>query len=241
MKLCIIVPCFNEANRLPIADYQTFLEDFPEVGVHFVNDGSTDTTLSVLDAFQTKYPTQVQVLDCKVNSGKGNAIQKAMQHALKNNSFDTFAFLDADLSTEPAECVLLATKINSKTQFVFGSRIKKIDNTIERKWFRFLVGRIIATAISGILNLSVYDTQCGCKIFTKQSAKIAFQEPFLSPWLFDVEVFFRLKKHFGTSGFKSFSLEVPLAKWKDQGDSKIKWTYGFVLWLELYTIYKKYR
>jgi len=241
MNLCIIVPCFNEAKRIPLADFSKFLLNFPKVVIHFVNDGSTDQTLNELLLFKKQHPKQVQIVDCKKNLGKGNAIQKAMQLCIADKAYDTFAFLDADLSTVPEECVLLAQKIDQEVQFVFGSRIKKIDNEIDRKWSRFLIGRIIATVISKILNLAVYDTQCGCKIFTAQSATIAFQDPFISPWLFDVEIFFRLKKHFGVVRFKSLSLEIPLKKWKDQGESKIKWTYGFVLWFELYKIYKTYR
>ncbi len=54
MNLCIIVPCFNEANRIPLNDFGIFLSNFPKVSLHFVNDGSTDTTEYILYTFQKK-------------------------------------------------------------------------------------------------------------------------------------------------------------------------------------------
>ena len=130
--------------------------------------------------------------------------------------------------------------IDKKTEFVFGSRIKKIDNTIERRWFRFIIGRMIATAISKVLNLAVYDTQCGCKLFSRNTAQLAFKTSFISPWLFDVEIFFRLKNYYGIRAFKTKSAEIPLKNWRDQGESKIQWTYGFKMWFDLLKIKRAY-
>jgi len=135
----------------------------------------------------------------------------------------------------------LARKINTSIQFVFGSRIKKIDNSIERKFFRFIIGRIIATAISKVLNLAVYDTQCGCKIFSRKNCKLPLTNLLFQTWLFDVEIFFRLKNYFGTSDFITMSTEIPLKKWKDQGGSKIQWTYGFKMWIDLFKIKRTYQ
>jgi glycosyltransferase involved in cell wall biosynthesis len=241
MNLCIIVPCFNEAKRIPLNEFESFLSKFSKITIHFVNDGSTDITDEILDSFQKKYPEQVKILRLTKNLGKGNAIFRGMLKALENNEYDTLAFLDADLSTCPEECFYLAEKIRPPIQFVFGSRIKKIDNSIERKLFRFLIGRIIATAISKVLKIAVYDTQCGCKIFNRKTAKLAFGKPFISAWLFDVEIFFRLKNYFGTSDFIAMSSEIPLKKWKDQGNSKIKWSYGFKIWVDLFNIKRTYK
>ncbi|MDA9016072.1 glycosyltransferase [Flavobacteriaceae bacterium] len=241
MDLCIIVPCFNEAKRIPLVDFETFLSHYPKVTLYFVNDGSTDETAAVIASFQKRQLEKVHLLNLHQNLGKGNAVRQGMLHALDNKGCDTFAYLDADLSTSLEECNHLAEQIKDLKQFVFGSRIKKIDNSIERKFFRFIIGRVIATAISKVLNLAVYDTQCGCKIFTKKTAKLAFGAPFISTWLFDVELFFRLKNHFGTSDFKTISAEVPLKKWRDQGGSKIEWTYGFKMWMDLLKIKRKYQ
>ena len=163
------------------------------------------------------------------------------KNLLQKNKYDRIAFLDADLSTSLESCWALAKKINTSTKFVFGSRIKKIDNRIERRWYRFLVGRVIATFISQMLQLSVYDTQCGCKVFKPEIASLAFKEPFLSRWLFDVEVFYRLKNLYGTEQLQEFSKEIPLDSWVDKGDSKISLSYGFWVWIDLLTLYRFYK
>jgi dolichyl-phosphate beta-glucosyltransferase len=239
-NLCIVVPCYNEAKRISLADFEVYLSHFKQSHLCFVNDASTDETLKVLEEFQEQHSNRVFIVSLATNKGKGNAVRQGMLKALEDPQFEVFAFADADLSTSLEECTYLTTQIKEGKEFVFGSRIKKVDNSIERKWFRFIIGRIVATAISKVLDLAVYDTQCGCKVFSKKTAKIAFQHPFISPWLFDVEIFFRLKNHYGSKSFKLLSAEIPLKNWKDQGDSKIKWTYGFKMWLDLLKISKFY-
>jgi len=139
------------------------------------------------------------------------------------------------------ECYALSKKVNSKIKFVFGSRIRKIDNNINRLYHRFIIGRILATFISRILNLPIYDSQCGCKIFNSELIPVAFNDHFLSKWLFDVEIFFRLKNHFGSENLIAFSKETPLKSWKDMGGSKIRLSYGFWVWFDLIKIYRFYK
>ena len=160
---------------------------------------------------------------------------------LEKKKFDKIAFLDADLSTSLEECYALSKKVNSKIKFVFGSRIRKIDNNINRLYHRFIIGRILATFISRILNLPVYDSQCGCKIFNSELIPVAFNDHFLTKWLFDVEIFFRLKNHFGSENLIAFSKETPLKSWKDMGGSKIRLSYGFWVWFDLIKIYRFYK
>ena len=241
MQLGIVIPCYNESKRLSQSSFGGFLNERTEVDFCFVNDGSTDTTLEVLTALRDKFPRQIQLINLESNAGKANAVRSGVHHLLQKNKYDRIAFLDADLSTSLESCWVLAKKINTSTKFVFGSRIKKIDNRIDRRWYRFLVGRVIATFISQMLQLSVYDTQCGCKVFKPEIASLAFKEPFLSRWLFDVEVFYRLKNRCGTERLQEFSKEIPLDSWVDKGDSKISLSYCFWVWIDLLTLYRFYK
>ena len=125
--------------------------------------------------------------------------------------------------------------------FCFGSRIRKIGSTIEREDSRFLIGRFIATFISQVLGLKVYDTQCGCKVFTKEVSELLFKKKFLSKWLFDVELFFRMMIVFGKEKAIQKMNEVPLKSWIEKGNSKVKPTYFFKLWIDLYQINKRYK
>ena len=60
MFIAIIIPCFNEANRLPIAAFQSFVEKEKEAQLIFVNDGSNDNTLGVLKSLALSQPRQLK-------------------------------------------------------------------------------------------------------------------------------------------------------------------------------------
>ncbi|MGB1445023.1 MAG: glycosyltransferase [Flavobacteriaceae bacterium] len=241
MPLSIIIPCYNEANRFPTERYLQFLKQQPEVRLVFVDDGSSDTTEQVLSAIVAAFPKQTNLIVLEKNQGKAGAVQKGMLWAVTKTTSDRFAYLDADLSTSLEECLRLSEGINENCRFIFGSRILKTDNQIERKWYRFLIGRVVATAISTLLGISVYDTQCGCKILHRDLVELAFKDAFSSRWLFDVEIFFRLIRAFGKEEMVAFSKEVPLDQWIDTEDSRVKFSYMFRLWVDLATIYFRYR
>ena len=240
MPLSIIIPCYNEANRFPTERYLQFLKQQPEVRLVFVDDGSSDTTEQVLSAIVAAFPKQTNLIVLEKNQGKAGAVQKGMLWAVTKTTSDRFAYLDADLSTSLEECLRLSEGIDENCRFIFGSRILKTDNQIERKWYRFLIGRVVATAISTLLGISVYDTQCGCKILHRDLVELAFKDAFSSRWLFDVEIFFRLIRAFGKEEMVAFSKEVPLDQWIDTEDSRVKFTYMFRLWVDLATIYFRY-
>jgi len=241
MPLSIIIPCYNEANRFPTERYLQFLKQQPEVRLVFVDDGSSDTTEQVLSAIVAAFPKQTNLIVLEKNQGKAGAVQKGMLWAVTKTTSDRFAYLDADLSTSLEECLRLSEGIDENCRFIFGSRILKTDNQIERKWYRFLIGRVVATAISTLLGISVYDTQCGCKILHRDLVELAFKDAFSSRWLFDVEIFFRLIRAFGKEEMVAFSKEVPLDQWIDTEDSRVKFSYMFRLWVDLATIYFRYR
>ena len=241
MENVIIVPCYNEGNRMPVKNYCNFLENEENCVLVFANDGSTDHTDQVLKKIKALFPTKVKIINLPKNVGKAQTIQVATLQCLKQfTGIKKIGYLDADLATSLEEWLLIANNINDNIIFAFGSRISKIDNNIRRKNYRHYLGRVIATAISTLLKLHVYDSQCGCKIFRKDVAENIFQELFISKWLFDVEIFFRLKNIFGSEKMKNICREIPLQEWQDVEESKVHFTYFFRLWYDLFLINKKY-
>lgn len=239
--LIIVIPCYNEENRLPINQFKQFLDTISDVLLFFVNDGSSDKTDDVIEKLATLYPKKVKLLSLKQNVGKASAVKAGFNFCEENNSFSKIAYLDADLATTLEECHVISNKINATIQFAFGSRIAKIDTNIQRKQHRFFIGRFIATLISKQLDLKVYDTQCGCKVFSKQLAANVFNEDFISKWLFDVEIFHRLIYIFKKENIKNIAREIPLKSWIDADDSRVKMTYFFKLWFDLLSIKKRYK
>lgn len=69
--------------------------------------------------------------------------------------------------------------------------------------------------------MDINDTQCGAKIMTKEVIEKTFQEKFITQWIFDVEIFMRMKKIYGTKKTKEYILEKPLNRWIHADGSKL--------------------
>lgn len=237
-KICIVIPCYNEVKELKNKVYDNFIAKNTDTFICFVDDGSSDGTYEELLSLEKQYPTKVIAYKNSKNLGKAETVRNGITYVCKNFNFELVGYLDADLATSLEEFYSLSEYVEREITFVFGSRIMKIGSRIERKSSRFFIGRFVATLISRILELKVYDTQCGCKIFTKELAEQVFVNPFVSRWLFDVEIFNRILVLYGKEKAISKMLEIPLKRWVDQGDSKVKASYFFQLWLDLYKINK---
>lgn len=218
----IVVPCFNEAERLVDAQIGKITDSGARVLL--VNDGSTDATLAVLDRIAAAYDG-VQFLDLGINVGKGEAVRRGMLAALDDGA-EIVGYADADMSTPPHELVRLASLLRNDPSMdvVLGSRVSLLGRQVDRSVMRHYSGRVFATAAGVVLRLRVYDTQCGAKFFRAvPGVHVALGEPFHSRWSFDVELIGRLVSGRASIDSARF-LEVPLSEWHDVGGSKL--TFG---------------
>lgn len=223
-KYAVVVPCYNEENRLPYAAFLNFAQNHPEVILCFVNDGSKDKTLSVLRGLQSECPKNICVYDMEQNGGKAEAVRNGMLYIHHNFNVNLSGFLDADLATTPEEWLQMAIYKEQHPQFaaIVGSRIQRLGASIQRDQSRSILSAIVKKFISIILKASFQDSQCGAKIFQSYLVPFLFDMPFSTPWLFDVEIFLRLQKKFGSSTLQNGVLEFPLMHWNEIGDSKLK-------------------
>lgn len=236
LETCIIVPCYNEENRLPMQTFTGFLEQ-NKCSFFFVNDGSEDSTFEVVSALELKFPQKVKVINLKRNSGKAEAVRQGFLAAISTEKFRYIGYLDADLATPLEEIEYLLNYFNLHIEVVIGARVKRLGAVIERNPHRHYLGRIFATMASVYLDMQVYDSQCGAKIFKRQVAEKLFREPFATKWLFDLELLYRLKK-LDAVQFDQNVLEVPLRTWKEKGDSRIKVIDCFTAPFDLFRIKK---
>jgi glycosyltransferase involved in cell wall biosynthesis len=237
----IVIPCYNEEKGISNSEYSNFLNNNRQVLICFVNDGSKDNTLGVLNVLKAKHETQIHILSLEKNSGKAEAVRAGITYCNAHFHHQYIGYLDADLATTLEEFIDLRNYLQGEIVFSFGSRIRKIGSTIERENSRFLIGRVIATFISNILDIKVYDTQCGSKLFTRAISEQLFEKELISKWLFDVELFYRMILLFGREKAIQKMLEIPLKLWVEKGDSKVKLSYGFKLWFDLYKIRCEYK
>ena len=97
-KVCLIVPCYNEGKRLDSDQFSSFLKENTDISFLFVNDGSTDATLEVLQELERKTGGQINILNIQLNVGKAEAVRKGILAAKEIGMYGFVGYLDADLA-----------------------------------------------------------------------------------------------------------------------------------------------
>jgi len=219
----VVVPCFNEAARLDVQAFERFMASAPGVRLLFVDDGSTDETARVLERLVERAPRAASMLSLARNSGKGEAVRQGLLRAFDEGAAYS-GYWDADLATPLHDIPLFHSLLEERPglDMVMGARVLLMGRDIERKAWRHYLGRVFATAVSMKLGFAVYDTQCGAKLFrVNDRVRRAFAEPFVSRWIFDVEVLARLTE--GAEDPDALVNSVPLQSWRDVAGTKLSW------------------
>jgi len=217
----IVIPCFDEAARLPLGEISDLAE---RVDVVLVDDGSTDGTGALL-ARLARDVEGARALALARNHGKAEAVRAGLAAALRDGA-RVVGYADADFATSAEELLRLLDVLLARADVdaVLGSRVARLGADIERRPARHLGGRVFATLASWTLGVPVYDTQCGAKWLRRTPAlDAALARPFDSRWAFDVELLGRLLGRLGEGPAVPASrmLEVPLDAWRDAGGSKL--------------------
>jgi dolichyl-phosphate beta-glucosyltransferase len=239
MDVTVVVPCFNEGRRLRADGFRDLFRAH-RFRVLFVDDGSTDDTLAVLDSICAGHTSRAGVLRLPRNVGKAEAVRRGLLAALDQGS-SIVGFLDADLATPASEMVRLCETLSQAgAEVALGARVALLGSRVERSALRHYLGRVFATAASMILKLKVYDTQCGAKAFRATPLLSAvLGSPLHARWAFDVELIGRLLA--GAGGVPglpvSAFLEMPLRTWTDVAGSKLRPSHFPMLGVELLRIF----
>ena len=236
----LVVPCYNEADRLDMDAFRTFSDATSEIGFMFVDDGSRDRTWDALGGLEAERPTVFRRMRLERNSGKAEAVRLGMAACLDvaEGTPRYVGFWDADLATPLAVAPDLASILDARpdTDAVFGSRVRLLGRNIERHLSRHITGRVFATFASLLLRLPVYDTQCGAKLFRAgEPLRDVLSDPFLTRWIFDVEMIARMQR---TGRARIY--EFPLPEWRDEGGSKIRFRHYLQVPFDLLRIYRHY-
>jgi len=227
-ELALVVPCYNEAARLDPGAFVEFLASHPQVHLVMVDDGSGDTTWQVLERIRAAMPAAVTTLRHAPRRGKAEAVRAGILAGIAGRA-SLVGFFDADLSTPLAavDDFLAVLRTRPAVEFVLGSRVMLMGRDIKRKATRHYLGRVFATAVSHVLDLPVYDTQCGAKILRVNDRTVTlFDAPFDSGWIFDVELiarYLRLPVAAGEPARRDRLYELVLPAWHDRPGSKLRW------------------
>ena len=239
----IVVPCYNEEHRIDETAFVDLARD-GRLRLLFVDDGSTDGTTHVL-ARLARASKWIDVFTLAANAGKAEAVRRGLLVAVRNGA-EIVGYYDADLATPPSELIRLTQRLRRQPELaaVFGSRVARMGSSVRRKALRHYLGRVYGTLAVMALGVTVYDTQCGAKVFRVNEALVAaISTPFRSSWSFDVELIHRLLSGTGSAAGLSEGAfeEMPLETWHDVSGSKLKLSSALLALFDLATIARSRR
>lgn len=212
MDLSVVIPAFNEAERLEptvrrIAEY--CLAHHPEHEILVVDDGSTDRTVQLAQELAAELD-RVRVIALGRNRGKGAAVRAGVLASAGR----LVLFSDADLATPIEELAALERALDGGADIAIASRAAPgADIRVRQHPMRELMGRtfnlmVRLTAVGGIR-----DTQCGFKLFRGDVARELFERSAVDGFAFDVEVLWLARRRYRIA-------EVPVT-WRHVEESKV--------------------
>lgn len=237
-ELSIVVPAYNEAQRLPLSfpRFIDFCKQHGSAELVIVDDGSRDGTASLVEK-QAQHHAFVRLVQNPGNRGKGYSIRHGMMKA----SGDWILFSDADLSS-PIEEVqkLRAAAKRENAAIAIGSRaldrsLVGVHQAAVREWS----GRFFNVVMRAATGLPFRDTQCGLKLYRRDAALAIFPRQRLDGFGFDVEDLMIARIH----GFRT--VEVPV-RWDNVEGTKVSafngakafWDLALVRWNQVRGLYR---
>jgi len=237
VHLALVIPVYNEAERLREELLDSLFEELAHVQVIFVDDGSTDATKDKLLQYESKKNNKnIKIISLQKNSGKAEAVRQGFNQVEKDCLF--VAFTDGDFATPPKEMArILKSAFELNCDALLGVRNDKGNGRIETVRYRKFQGLIFNFFVKNILGLDLKDPQCGMKVFkNSEILKKITERPFLNPWLIDLEMILRWVQ----LDPRVSIVEVDLLNWKHQSKSKVKIKDPILMLKDLLRMRKEY-
>jgi len=211
-ELSIVVPCYNEEERLPrtIEQIERYFAGKPiAYELILVDDGSSDGTRLVQDAAAARNPS-VRV-EARPHRGKGRALAEGVAVAKGAEILVT----DADLSTPIEELEKLRIALHAGAGVAIGSRALRGSRVeVSQPAYRVLMGKVFNLLVQAVLLPGIWDTQCGFKLFRADVAHEVFAGLTTDGFGYDPEVLYLAKKR----GVRI--AEVPVV-WRNSAPTKV--------------------
>ena len=164
MYLSLIIPVYNEEESLPHLHkaLRVALNELnQEWEVVYVDDGSVDKSVQVLDNLVVEDPEHISVVQLRRNFGQTAAIAAGIDHA----EGEIIILLDADLQNDPADIPMMLEYIDQGYDVVSGWRKSRKDNFATRT----LPSRIANGLISFVTGVHLHDYGCTLKAYRRDA------------------------------------------------------------------------
>ena len=213
VQVSVILPAYNEANRLEVAVAKVVeaLEEFAEsYEVIIAEDGSTDGTDKLADALAMKY-SFIKHIHGEKRLGRGTALK----NSFKKSSGEVLVYMDLDLATDLKHLKPLVDVVEYKGyDFAIGSRMLS-ESKVERSRTRRIASKSYNFLVRALLGSKVKDHQCGFKAFRREPLMQLLDEVTARHWFWDTEIIVRAFR----KGYKI--KEIPV-EWKGGRETKVR-------------------
>ncbi|MEK6858839.1 MAG: glycosyltransferase [Nanoarchaeota archaeon] len=218
MRVSIVVPAQNEEKRIPLflEQYGSYFEqlrlkDALDYEIVVVVNNTQDHTAPVVQRY-SRANKRIRLIEFK-QGGKGFAVMEGFKDALQRPN-DLIGFVDADMATPPVAFAMLIERIG-RHQGIIASRWRRdSDVTRQSLLFRFK-SFIFNLVVRSLFGFPYRDTQCGAKLFRRESIMYVHDKMQITKWAFDIDLLYKLRK-------KGFSVVETSTIWESKDDSKIK-------------------
>jgi dolichyl-phosphate beta-glucosyltransferase len=197
-ELSVVVPVYNEESRVVegIQKIVKFLKsNVKKWEIIIVDDGSTDRTsykiVTNFNVYENVFlpGNRIYLASYEKNRGKGAAVKIGMMGA----HFKYVLFTDIDISTPMKEVQNLFRFVNTY-DVIIASRNMLNSIVDKQSTIRRFAGQLFPIIVEYKLNLGIMDTQCGFKLFKRNTARVLFSELQTRGWAFDIEVLMLAKR-----------------------------------------------
>lgn len=213
IDISIVIPAFNEEKRLPV--FLTSLvsyckSDINRYEIIIIDDGSSDATYEEVEKFKAIF-SGLHCIKLNRNMGKGYAVKRGLLSCRGKVAL----FLDADGSVSPIEIKRNLHYFAEGYEIVIGSRVLKSEEQIVKaKIYRKIIGICFNYFVHTFLFKEVKDSQCGFKMFKKETIELLFSRMNINGFGFDIELLYLANK----MGYKI--KEVPVS-WEHKNGGKV--------------------
>lgn len=159
--MAIICPFYNEEKSIFPVCAKLLNTKYPLI---FVDDGSTDRSLPILEDIQAKLGG-FDIVKYYPNRGKGYAIRKGAEYAIKKG-YDYMLFLDSDgqMDVEDIEKFIIVAEASPQKKIIIGNRFFNAENMPK---IRYIINRFMSWVISLMAGQHIIDSQCGFRLVHK--------------------------------------------------------------------------
>ena len=211
-SLSIVIPAFNEKQRLPsvLESMKEYIElNRLDYRVIVVDDGSSDGTDEIVSKISDSWPL-LSIVRHATNRGKGAAVRTGVFAA----DGQLILFCDADGATPIEQEAKLRDALKT-SDIAVGSRRVAESGKVNRTWFRALAGFVYVQLVRKLLSISVKDTQCGFKMFRRSVARALFKDLQDERFSFDVEIL-------AEAEMRGYSISEVGVDWNEKDGGKTK-------------------